>query len=130
MRRLQIYISGSFISWLKQTESVYEEKGNWSHFRQLETEYANLRVAFMWSLGQDANGWGYQLNGLRLAASLWHFWNMRGDFLEGYGWLQEAIEKIDVLSARRKTDAEARVDTNVLTDLQSLKATVCSVKEY
>ena len=89
-------------------------------FRQLEAEYANLRVAFTWGLGQDANRCGYQLNGLRLAASLWHFWNMRGDFLEGYGWLQEAIEKIDVLS---KTDAEARVDTNVLTELQSLKAT-------
>ena len=89
-------------------------------FRQLEAEYANLRVAFTWGLGQAANEWGHQLNGLRLAASLWHFWNMRGDYLEGYGWLQEAIEKIDVLNS---SEAETRVDTNVLTELQSLKAT-------
>ncbi len=51
----------------------------------LEREHDNLRAALRWALtrGPDAAS-----KGLRLAASLWQFWSVRGYLREGREWLE------------------------------------------
>ncbi len=56
---------------------------------RLETELDNLRIALQWSLEENAVA---EL-GLRLAASLWSFWLMRGYLSEGRKWLESGISR-------------------------------------
>jgi predicted ATPase/DNA-binding winged helix-turn-helix (wHTH) protein len=50
---------------------------------RLETEHDNLRLALDWA----ASGYGDALAGLRIAASTWWFWQVRGHRREGRRWL-------------------------------------------
>jgi len=60
------------------------EQQTW--LRRLETEHDNLRAALAWSLSSaDAGAL------LRLAASLWRFWHVRGHWQEGQQWLERAL---------------------------------------
>lgn len=112
-----------FFSQLAQADTMrLRGEGQLEAFRRLETEYANLRVAFVWGLGRGVDDWDRTLDALRLATPLWHYWNMRGDYLEGYGWLQDAIEGIDALITVFSRGNEAAHHTS-LVELQSLKAT-------
>ncbi|MBV9281078.1 MAG: helix-turn-helix domain-containing protein, partial [Chloroflexi bacterium] len=57
-----------------------------ARLEQLESEHDNLRVALRWTLQkQEAE------MALRLCAALRLFWDMRGYFVEGCGWLEEAL---------------------------------------
>src|SRR5690606_33359779 len=59
---------------------------------QLEEKYDNLRAALNWTLIEHpANA----ETGLRLAAALAYYWEMRGILLEGHRWLTAAVEKIN-----------------------------------
>ena len=49
----------------------------------LEAEHGNVRSALRWSSATDDAA----ADGLRLAASFWPFWLMRGHFREGRAWL-------------------------------------------
>jgi predicted ATPase/DNA-binding NarL/FixJ family response regulator len=52
----------------------------------LDREHDNLRAALRWCIdSKDAE------RGLRLAASLWRFWYVRGFFTEGRTWLAELL---------------------------------------
>ncbi len=55
---------------------------------QVDAERDNLREALAWSF--DAGEMGL---GLRLAASLWEFWWVRGHLSEGRRWLDEALAR-------------------------------------
>jgi predicted ATPase/DNA-binding SARP family transcriptional activator len=55
---------------------------------QLDAERDNLRAALSWSFEAGEPGLG-----LRLAASLWEFWWIRGHLAEGRHWLDEALER-------------------------------------
>jgi predicted ATPase/DNA-binding SARP family transcriptional activator len=57
---------------------------------RLDRERANLRAALGWSNRESDNA-----AGLRLAASMWRFWFMRGEFGEGRRWLEETLARID-----------------------------------
>jgi predicted ATPase/DNA-binding SARP family transcriptional activator len=59
---------------------------------RLEAEHDNLRAALAWSLEEEPE------LALRLASSLRVFWEVRGHFAEGAGWLHEALA--------RSTDAD------------------------
>jgi predicted ATPase/DNA-binding NarL/FixJ family response regulator len=59
-------------------------QGSW--ISRLEVEHDNLLAALEWSL---AAGDREQL--LRLAASLWRFWNVAGFWGEGQEWLERAL---------------------------------------
>lgn len=62
---------------------------------QLEEKYDNLRAALSWTLIEHtANA----ETGLRLAAALAYYWEMRGILLEGHRWLTAALEKVDAAS--------------------------------
>ena len=110
-----------FFSRLAQVDGMrVRGEGQLIAYRQLKAEYANLRAAFTWGLERDANSVDHALECLRLATPLWQFWNMRGYYLEGLDWLEDAIRKIDTLIATisgNSTDA----NTNIVAELQSLK---------
>jgi tetratricopeptide (TPR) repeat protein len=55
-------------------------------FDRIESELDNLRTALAWSLGD-----GDPALGLRLGAALSRFWEVRGHWSEGLGWLEDAL---------------------------------------
>jgi len=58
-------------------------QGHW--LERLETEHANLRAAYAWSLGH-----GEHVQALRLVCALVLFWRRRCHFTEGREWLDAA----------------------------------------
>ena len=54
---------------------------------RLTDEHDNLRAALAWGLSTD----GDPSIALRLAAALWHFWEMSGSFSEGRRWLEQVL---------------------------------------
>src|SRR5207244_1913449 len=62
-----------------------EEQGTWS--ARLEAEHDNLRAALKCSAQGPVR--------LRLSASLWRFWMLRGYLSEGRGWLEGALAHPD-----------------------------------
>jgi predicted ATPase/Flp pilus assembly protein TadD len=78
-----------------ETESTGSKQAGW--LERLEAEHDNLRAALSRSLeGEDPE------LGLRLASALSYFWNVRGYWSEGRGWLEEA------LAGNTETPSEAR----------------------
>jgi predicted ATPase/DNA-binding XRE family transcriptional regulator len=61
---------------------------------RLAREQGNIRAALAWALG-EGNGEGDPVTALRLAAAMWQFWHMRGQFQEGHDWLERAIARGD-----------------------------------
>jgi predicted ATPase/class 3 adenylate cyclase len=57
-------------------------------FDRIESELDNLRTALAWSLGD-----GDPALGLRLGAALSRFWEVRGHWSEGLGWLEDALAR-------------------------------------
>jgi tetratricopeptide (TPR) repeat protein len=72
-----------------ETETLGVEQVSW--FKRLDTENGNLRAALAWSLaGNEAE------HGLRLAATLGHYWFIRGYFnKEGIAWLERVLSETD-----------------------------------
>ena len=68
-------------------------------FDRIESELDNFRTALAWSLGD-----GDPALGLRLGAALSRFWEVRGHWSEGLGWLEDALagapDADDVLRGR------------------------------
>jgi predicted ATPase len=72
---------------LKLAESEpTSEQAAW--LARMDDERDNLRGALAWALDMSEASLA-----LRLAASLWEFWWVRGSLAEGRGWLDEAIAK-------------------------------------
>jgi len=69
-------------------------------FKQMGTDYANLRAALSWSLDEDAEDpdGGREELGLRLAVALFSFWNTRDYLSEGRSYLERAL-------SRRRSDS-------------------------
>jgi len=55
-------------------------------FDRIESELDNFRTALAWSQGD-----GDPVLGLRLGAALSRFWEVRGHWSEGLGWLEDAL---------------------------------------
>ena len=69
---------------------------------RLDLEHDNMRAALSWMLeSEEAEP------GLRLSGALWRFWWMRGNYIEGRRWLEEALAKDGRPSAARAKALEA-----------------------
>lgn len=79
------------------------ESASW--LARLDREHDNLRAALQWSEDEP----GEQRAGLRLAAALWRFWEIRGYLVEGRGWLDRMLaataEEVSTLRANALTGA-------------------------
>ncbi|HEY8285168.1 MAG TPA: tetratricopeptide repeat protein, partial [Chloroflexota bacterium] len=74
---------------------------------RIQAELANLRSAIQWAAAPEAPDARAQ-SGLRLAASLWRFWQMRGQVSEGRAWIAAFVGRQDIeapLRARAGTAA-------------------------
>ena len=58
--------------------------------RQLDHEHDDLRAALDWSLEEPGEGRA----GLRMAAGLWRYWEIRGHLSEGRAWLQRTVDAV------------------------------------
>ena len=67
-----------------EPELMGREQGKW--VRILAQDHDNLRAALAWSFETHDDEVG-----LRLAGALWPFWEMRGYFIEGQNWLDQAL---------------------------------------
>jgi len=76
-----------YLSLAERAEAELEGPDQAAWLDRLEVEHANLRAALDWSAGAGAAG----DRGLRLAASLWRFWQVRGGFGEGTRALERAL---------------------------------------
>jgi predicted ATPase len=56
---------------------------------RLELEHDNLRAALEWSTADQGSGEA----GLRMAAGLWWFWEIRGYWSEGRRWLRDLLAR-------------------------------------
>jgi predicted ATPase/class 3 adenylate cyclase len=66
--------------------------------RRLDREHDDLRSALEWCLDQPGEGRA----GLRIAAGLWRYWEIRGHLTEGRGWLERMVDAVgDDVSALR-----------------------------
>ena len=57
------------------------------YLEQLESEQDNFRAVLNWTLENDADA------ALRLSAALASFWETRGHYAEGRGWIEQALAK-------------------------------------
>ncbi|MFI5255440.1 MAG: ATP-binding protein, partial [Candidatus Limnocylindrales bacterium] len=57
---------------------------------RLDREHDDLRAALEWCLDQPGEGEA----GLRMAAGLWRYWEIRGHLTEGRGWLERMVDAV------------------------------------
>ncbi len=81
-RHLEYYLG---IAERAEPHLLYADFRPWLY--QLETEFANLQVAFEWALDS-----GRPETGLLLASVMQHLWIRHGYFNEGSAWLKRALE--------------------------------------
>ncbi len=58
--------------------------------RRLDREHDDLRAALEWCLDQPGEGEA----GLRIAAGLWRYWEIRGHLTEGRSWLEQMLAAV------------------------------------
>jgi predicted ATPase/class 3 adenylate cyclase len=69
---------------------------------RLEAEHDNMRASLGWASERANNALA-----VRLAASLWWFWDMRGHYSEGRRWFEEALAKDGSVSVAVRAKALA-----------------------
>src|SRR5215210_5433569 len=99
-----------FLALAEQGESKLREPEEATWLERIDVEHDNMRAALSWTLQSEEAELG-----LRLAGSLWQFWDMRGYYGEGRRWLEEALAKDGRASVAR---AKALEGVGWLADLQ------------
>lgn len=103
---------GSYLELAERAEPMLigPEQSAW--MERLEVEHSNLRAALEWSKTGDGGAEALA----RLAAALWRFWNVRGYWSEGRGWLEAALSQAG--HAPRATRARLLFGAGVLAWVQ------------
>lgn len=74
-----------FLTLAQKAEPELKAAGQTAWLRILESDSENIIAALEWSLQRNPN------NGQQLAAYLHWYWQLRGDFEQGYAWLQKML---------------------------------------
>jgi len=69
--------------------------------RRLDDDHEDVRAALEWCLDQP----GEARSGLRIAAGLWRYWEIRGDLTEGRAWLERMLEAVGEEASALRADA-------------------------
>jgi len=75
-----------FVVWAEQASARLNGSDQLAWLEGYAAERDNLRAAARWAGGSRNDE-----AALRLAAALWRFWEVRGDFTEGRHWLEEVL---------------------------------------
>ncbi len=78
-----------YLQFVEQAEPQLQGPALESWLGRLEAEHDNIRAALEWCKAAEP----HPEYGLRLAASMWHFWEVRGYWTEGREWLEGALTK-------------------------------------
>jgi predicted ATPase len=95
--------AGFFLALAEEAEPRLWGPEDMEWLERLEVEHDNLRTALSWTLER-----GEAELGIQLAGALWTFWEAQGYFGEGRRWLEEALEKADLVSAAARKGARGR----------------------
>jgi predicted ATPase/DNA-binding CsgD family transcriptional regulator len=85
---IQRRYAGFFVEWAERAEPELRLSEQYRWFRLLEIERDNFRAVFEWSLEEDA------ALGVRLAGSLFMFWQSFSFVVEGSHWTQRLLERL------------------------------------
>ncbi len=69
--------------------------------RRLDDEHEDVRAALEWCLDQP----GEARAGLRIAAGLWRYWEIRGHLSEGRAWLDRMLDAVGEETSALRADA-------------------------
>ncbi|MFL5641023.1 MAG: ATP-binding protein [Chloroflexota bacterium] len=69
--------------------------------RRLDDDHEDVRAALEWCLDQP----GEARSGLRIAAGLWRYWEIRGHLTEGRGWLERMLQAVGEEVSALRADA-------------------------
>ncbi|MDQ3412689.1 MAG: protein kinase, partial [Chloroflexota bacterium] len=89
---------------------------------RLELEHDNVRSALRWSIARDDTGIA-----LRLGASLWRFWSIRGYLSEGRRWLEQVLDLSP--AALSPARAAALVGAGTLAEYQGAYAAAAALHQ-
>lgn len=81
-----------FVQLAERAEPELRQAQQWYWFRQLETEYENMRTVLTRSIDD-----GDRTLGVRLAGSLCLFWFACGYHTEGRQWTQQLLDQLDAV---------------------------------
>jgi predicted ATPase/class 3 adenylate cyclase len=84
-----------FAQWAEQGQAELTGPRQAAWLAHLEDEHDNLRAALEWALASEPE------TGLRLAAAIWQFWDIRGYTSEGSKWLGKVLEECPAQSVAR-----------------------------
>jgi predicted ATPase len=87
---------GYFLKLAEEAEPHLEGSEQLTWLNRLDSEHNNLLAALDWSQGAE----GSVESGLRLAGSLGSFWDIRGYFSEGRGYLSATLSRAETLEWR------------------------------
>ena len=78
-----------YVNLMRDPDSLVHGQSQTEWLDRLEKEHDNLRTALTWALQRNTQD-GHEA-GLKLGASLWEFWSMRGYITEGRQWLDRLL---------------------------------------
>jgi predicted ATPase/DNA-binding SARP family transcriptional activator len=83
---------------IEEAEPLFYQAGSMPWIERIRTENENLRAALQWAFGPDGDG---QL-GARMAALLWHPWDLAGARAEGLHWIDAGLQVVAVSEPERR----------------------------
>lgn len=89
-----------FVDFAERADAALLGPAQLASLEELATEQDNLRAALAWSIDSR-----HPETALRLVAALTEYWWVRGDFAEGYGWLDQALALADGASPALRVGA-------------------------
>ena len=77
-----------YFALIEKAEPLFCQAGSMHGLKRIRTENENLRAALQWAFSPDGDS---QLGG-RMAALLWHPWDLAGARAEGLHWIDAGLE--------------------------------------
>ena len=83
---------------VEEAEPMFYQAGSMPWLKRIRTDNENLRAALQWAFGPGGDG---QL-GARIAALLWHPWDLAGARAEGLHWIDAGLQVVKASEPDRR----------------------------